>query len=284
MREFSEMRGKVLSYLLTVYPFDSKPQFLENVVKDFLTTTYSEELVDRFLNDNVRNLQDDIIKEANRRIEEGASLRFQILDDIGEKIAGATFDQPADPRMVFQDALQNLTPDEFEALSAVILRIAGCVISWKTPQSHDQGLDSFGYAKFFMTEQAIKWLGSCPEIIFLAQAKHYKKEKVNAAEIREFVGSATLAKHAIYAVQGEKYSDLSIRPFTPLALIFVTSGEIKITAKILAQKSGIVLLASDELFQLFIQHWSNGNVKVKYTKSGFTERLRREFKGIPAAI
>ena len=104
----------------------------------------------------------------------------------------------------------------------------------------------------------IQWIGESPATVFLAQAKHYKKEKVNARDIREFIGASSLAKHKIYAVQhDEKYIDLRINPYSSLVHIFITSEEIKITAKIIALKTGVILLTSSELYEIFADYTKN---------------------------
>lgn len=281
MTAFADLRSEIISYFLVLFPVDSQPDYLERITKRYLAGTYNDDFIERFWNDQAQFLRDDLIDETNRRIRKKASLRYEIMDDIGDRIRGAHYKLNPDPPNVFQDALQHLNPYEFEALAGVILKIAGCHSYWLTPRSHDQGLDAFGYASFLDIQ--LRWLGSKPEVVFLTQAKHYLKNRVSSNEIREFVGAAALAKFDIYAVQGEKYPELDMRPFAPVALIFVTSGEIKISTKTLARKSGMVVVASDELFQIFRDYWNSGGVMFPKTTKKLVDRLRKEIKGLPLA-
>ncbi|MGO8926451.1 MAG: restriction endonuclease [Limisphaerales bacterium] len=283
MSEFQAIRSRFLCHLLSEYPVNSPPQFLEAVVKAFMKPTYQDVYIDTFWRGTGSELQKEIVEEYNRRLSDGGSLRFTFLDDVGEKIVGSggASAQPK-PEIVFQDALNSLTPEEFEALAPAVLKLAGCIPSWATPASHDQGLDAFGYSKFFESK-TLKWKGAAPNVVFLAQAKHYSKYKVDSALIREFVGATKLAQHHVYAVHCEKYNDLTFRAFSPVALVYLTSGEVSRSAKILAQNAGVILLASDEMCSLFTEHWDEGGTPVPATQRAFAARLRKETEGFPTA-
>ena len=283
MSDFPTTRSHFLCYLLSDYPVDSPPQFLEAVVRTYMQSTYKAEYIDTFWRGTGSELQKEIVEEYNRRLSDGGSLRFTFLDDVGEKIVGSggTAVQP-NPEIAFQDALNSLTPEEFEALAPAVLKLAGCTPAWATPASHDQGLDAFGYSKFFESK-ALKWKGAGPNVVFLAQAKHYSKYKVDTALIREFVGATKLAQHHVYAVHCEKYSDLTFRAFSPVALVYLTSGEISRSAKILAQNAGVILLASDEMCCLFTEYWVRSGTTVPATQKAFAARLRRETQGFQTA-
>jgi hypothetical protein len=120
-------------------------------------------------------------------------------------------------------------------------------------------------------------------VVFLSQAKHYSKYKVDSSLIREFVGATKLAQHHVYAVHCEKYNDLTFRAFSPVALVYLTSGEISRSAKILAQNAGVILLASDEMYCLFTDYWHRSGAPVPATKRAFTTRLRKETEGFRTA-
>lgn len=245
--------------------------------------TYQDDYTDQFWRGVGKDLQKEVVEEYNRRLSDGGSLRFTFLDDAGEKISGAsgTANQ-AKPEVLFQDALNALSAGEFESLSPLILKLAGCEPVWATPASHDQGLDAFGFATFFRTNK-IKWKGGVPNVVFLAQAKHYKKYKIDSAQIREFVGSVKLAKHNVYAVHSEKYRDLTFRAFSPVALVYLTSGEISSSAKTLAQNAGVVLLASDEIYHIFQEYWHKIGIAVPATIKAFKARLQKDIRGFQVA-
>ena len=283
MSDFQTIRSRFLSYLLCQYPVDSPPQFLEATVRAFMKPMYQDDYIALFWRGAGRDLQSDVVSEYNRRVSEGGSLRFTFLDDVGEKIAGSAGAAAiTSPELLFQDALNSLTPEEFEALAPAVLKIAGCVTVWATPASHDQGLDAFGYSKFFESK-TLKWKGATPNVVFLAQSKHYEKYKVDSALIREFVGASKLAQHHVYAVHCEKYTDLTFRAFSPVALVYLTSGEVSRSAKTLAQNAGVVLLASDEMYCLFTDYWERINVAVPATQRAFAARLKKEAEGFQTA-
>jgi hypothetical protein len=283
MSDFQAIRSRFLSHLLCEYPVDSPPQFLEAAVRAFMKPTYQEEYIANFWRGVGPELQKEVVEEYNRRLTEGGSLRYSFLDDAGEKIVGAHAAAPqARPEITFQDALNSLTPEEFEGLAPAILKLAGCALVWATPASHDQGLDAFGYSKFFVTK-TLKWKGVPPYVVFLVQAKHYSKYKIDSALIREFVGASRLAQHSVYALHCDKYTDLAFRAFSPVALVYLTSGEISRSAKILAQNAGVILLASDEIHCLFTDYWERLNMPVPSTSKSFAARLRKEAEGFQVA-
>src|SRR2546425_403825 len=76
--------------------------------------------------------------------------------------------------------------------------------------------------------------------------------KVGSRDIREFVGSSRLAALKIYSKFDERYEHLDIRPFAPVALVFVTTQEVPRTVKHMARSAGIVVLTSDDLCPLFL--------------------------------
>jgi hypothetical protein len=248
-------------------------------VKKYLYAEFNTDIVDKFWNEQGDRLQAELVDETNKRIEVRASLRYEILDDIAERIRGAGYCTPSDPRSTFQNALHELKPIEFERLAGVLLKWAGCHQAWLTPQSHDQGLDAFGYYDFFSVSS--DWLCGKPRVVFFAQAKHYKKNRVSSYELREFIGATECAKHSAYAVKGKKYLELDIPPFMPIALMFLTSGEVKVTAKTLARNTGIVLVASDELFVICEHYWQKSGVKFPRTKCAYLSKLRKAGTGFP---
>ena len=105
-----------------------------------------------------------LLEEFNERFRKFYSLRFRILDDEGYQIAG--IGRLTDGRrLAFQDALNALSHGEFEGVAAIVLQLAGCEIVYRTPQSHDQGLDAFGY-KDFLKKPRNTWTGAIPRIVF----------------------------------------------------------------------------------------------------------------------
>jgi hypothetical protein len=220
-----------------------------------------------------------LIDEYNTRFGKKHTLRFRFLDEDGEKIAGIGHHAEKE-KIRFQNAINELSCSEFESLSAYILKLAGCETFWKTPDSHDQGLDAFGYRNFLERRDG-EWFAGIPRLIFLAQAKHFSDCKVGSKDIREFVGSFKLAAHKIYSTVDEKYTDLTIPPLAPVALLFITTEEVPLTVKRMAVKAGIVVLSSDDLYDVLIRSWSDRPVRL--TQNWFIKKLRKSIQNIPKA-
>ncbi len=242
-----ELFNEVLAHFLTVFPVESPPRELRRYIADVLRLSYSDEVLENFLAARFEDIQDALVREFNDRGEDGASIRYMFADDDGKYVEGIGGLAQAD-RIAFQDGINSLTSAEFEAFSAHVLRLASCNRVWKTQETHDEGLDAFGYMSYFQINN--EWIGS-PEVIFLAQAKHYSDCKVGSRDIREFVGSSRLAALRIYSKIDDRYTDLDIKPFAPVALIFVTTQEVPRTVKNMGRASGIVVLTSDDLCRLF---------------------------------
>ena len=73
-------------------------------------------------------------------------LRFQLAHSagVGDLVEGFRPAKLAN-EVRFRNALHATTPNEFEKLAAIILKVLGCKDVFFTPSSHDQGVDAFGY-------------------------------------------------------------------------------------------------------------------------------------------
>jgi hypothetical protein len=240
----------VIAYFLTEYPVDSPASRLADVVSAFLLKSFNEEATDTLIRSHFDTIRDTLVKQFNTRYDSRNSLRYRLIDDEGNQIAGIGEDGKKQ-KPAFQDALNALSHSQFESVAAWILAIAGCDIVYRTPESHDQGLDAFGYRPFLRKKRS-NWAATAPQLIFLAQAKHYNECRVGTKEVREFVGSYDLAVHKIYSTVDARYQELDIPPFAPVALLFLTTEEIADTVKRLATRSGIIVLTSDDLFEILL--------------------------------
>lgn len=245
----ADIYEEVLAHFLTDFSVKQPPRELELYVAQILQSTYSTTVVHDFLAKSLSRLQNALVNEYNERSSNTGSIRYSFADDDGEIVQGIGGLAQVDT-IAFQDGINSLTPAEFEAFSAHVLRLASCTRVWKTQETHDEGLDSFGYMPYFQLNQ--KWVGGSPEVVFLAQAKHYNDCKVGSRDIREFVGSTRLAALKIYSKIDRRYEDLDIKPFAPVALVFVTTQEVPRTVKHMARSAGIVVLTSDDLCPLFL--------------------------------
>lgn len=245
----TDIYEEVLAHFLTDFSVNQPPRRLDLYVTQVLQPTYSDTVVHDFLAQSLSRLQNALVTEYNERSSDAGSIRYSFADDDGEVVQGIGGLAQAE-KIAFQDGINSLTPAEFEAFSAHLLRLASCNRVWKTQETHDEGLDSFGYMPYFQINN--NWVGGRPEVVFLAQAKHYNDCKVGSRDIREFVGSSRLAALKIYSKIDKRYEDLEIKPFAPVALVFVTTQEVPRTVKHMARSAGIVVLTSDDLCPLFL--------------------------------
>jgi hypothetical protein len=141
--------------------------------------------VDDFLAQRLSHLRDALVQKYNDRIANSDSIRYAFADDDSEVVQGIGGLAQAD-KIAFQDGINFLTSAEFEDFSAHLLSLASCARVWRTQETHDEGLDSFGYMPYFHIKN--KWIAGSPEVVFLAQAKHYKDTKVGSRDIRNLSG------------------------------------------------------------------------------------------------
>jgi len=277
MTTYQIARDQLLQFFLTELSDTTPPSFVEDLAKQFLLRSHNLEWV----NQCCENIGDDIIAdltdEYNRRIADGFPIYFEFIDDLGTKIRGSP--NPAIPYNIseFQKALLRLTDSEFERLSGRILQLVGCTSAWVTPKSHDQGLDAFGCYNLFNLPR-IPSLSNVFDSWILIQAKHYNKEMVCSSEIREFIGSVELARAHAFAVKGDKYPDLDVKLLTAITYIVVTSGEVKRTVHILADKIGLILLSACDLCVIFSTQWSTSPPT---SLAQFVRKLRYEASLVP---
>ena len=236
---------EVIAHFLTDFPFDQSVCKTQDYIYKYLSKRYTEEVVDDITAKFYKTITDRLIEEHDLRIRARELLRYRFLDDEGDRVAGIGRSWQRRLR-VFQDAINDLSASEFESLSARVLAALGCAEVWVTPLSHDQGLDAFGYAPAFPQNVPAEINAQC-RLVYLAQAKHYKRQAIGSRDIREFVGSVQLATHKIFSTEDQKYEDLTIKPLGPSILVFVTTEELPRTVKAMGRNAGIVVLAAQDL-------------------------------------
>lgn len=284
MADFEAVREDILLFFLTEFPDDSGAAYVETVVREHLGQTYTTEWVADFWEKSGHRVVSDLLEEHNRRIDEGFPLNFTFIDDVGSVIRGWANPDVHYNTARFQQALLSLSHTEFEKLSARVLQLAGCTDIWVTPASHDQGLDAFGCLPLLPPLTPVFGRPNSALLCWiLVQAKHYRTERVSSSVIREFAGSAELAKFGAYAQEATKYEMLSLKAFTPLGLVLITSGEVKRTAKLVAEQASIIILASSDLCAFFISLWENTGAEIPMTPIDIASRLRQETGDIATA-
>jgi hypothetical protein len=238
------MRRQCVAYFLCGFDPNCGNRRTRDVVREFLLQTFSEERVAEFLDVQLSLLQAELVEEVNSRYTSGLPLRFQIADSagVGSKVCGNS-DTSSKANIAFQEILHSLSPGEFENLAAVILRILGCSEVFATPHSHDQGVDAFGYQHVIANVP----YGVTHHLTWIAQAKHYLSQAVSTNEIRELVGTKELLLAKAFSTIDKKYSELRLLNYAPTAIVLITTEEIPVTVRRLANNSGAFVLAASDL-------------------------------------
>lgn len=278
MYEYKTVREELILFFLTEFSDDTPISYVEDLAKEFLLRKYRPEWVDIFWESQGDYLISELVEEFNRRMQDGFPINFTFVDEESKKVQGWTNPVILFKTTNFQKALLSLTDKEFERLAARIIQVVGCKDAWSTPVSHDQGLDAFGCLSLFdlpkISRETVD--NGKLKIWVLVQAKHYNKEKVCSSDIREFVGSGDLAKHKIYATEALKYEILELKPFAPLAFIMITSGEVKRTAKLLADSAGIKIITSSDICAIFSSQWQDCGIAIPELEDELVCLLKEE--------
>lgn len=160
----------------------------------------------------------------------------------------------------YYKTLQDLSPSEFELLCKQVLRLIGARNVRLTKETRDEGIDFYGQLSVVdliapSSVLRFKPFESLLEIWLVGQAKHYKSIKVATPDLRELVGSVSLASARAFAdLDPEKYPDLHIRPVDPVFMLFFTTGRISVDGWQLIKKSGIIAMDGEMLATFLADH------------------------------
>ncbi|MGC4060450.1 MAG: restriction endonuclease [Aquabacterium sp.] len=238
---------EALAYFLCEYSPQSPKKKLEVVLQEYLAKHYSSEVISNFFEKRLHQFRSDLVEEYNSRIATDSSIRFDIVDPLGEgHIVTGRKTSPADKRITFQDALQSIDPNKFEDLAAIVLKQINCEIVFRTPRSHDQGVDAFGYRGVAPAlSRAVSH-----KLVWIAQAKHYITHGVSTNAVRELVGTNELLVSKIFSTVDERYKELRLLPYAPTALLLMTTHEMPSTVRRLAERAGIYVFEASDLYDL----------------------------------
>jgi len=236
-----------LRYFLCKFDPKSKKRKIEKVIREIALPNYSADKVEEFIEDRLSLFQNNLIDEFNTRHFNKSPLRFQIADSqgVGAWVEGYQGSKSS-REIAFQDALHTIEPEEFEKLAAVVLRLLGCKEVFFTPQSHDQGVDAFGYQDLIIPTP----YGIAHNVTWIAQAKHYLSTRVSTGDVRELVGSKELLIAKVFSTVDKRYRELTLRPYAPIAIALITTEEIPSTVRRLAEGAGIFVFAVSDLFHI----------------------------------
>jgi len=184
-------------------------------------------------------------------------------------IQGACFVEPTDKDDVacgknkranmcrFEEAFKAITPKDFEFLCGRVLGLLKVEEGFVSRTTADQGIDFFGRVPFgeILKPSAIPHGAErLLKIWLVGQAKHYHATQVSTKDIRELVGSVSLAKSKVYAGAKDPLSDLQMRTCDPVFFLFFTTGTISRDAWDLLNKSGVVAMDGTQLAVFLADH------------------------------
>lgn len=254
---YDQMTQLCLSHFLCRFDPTSKKQRTRDVVSKVALECFSSEKVDEFLDSSLTHFQDLLVQEFNSRHPDRSPLRFQIADTNGTGSVVQGYRSPMAREIRFQDALHNISAKEFEKLTAVVLKVLGCKQAFFTPESHDQGVDAFGYQNIVSPTP----YGTTHRLTWIAQAKHYLATSVTTGNIRELVGSKELITARVFSTVDERYKELKLRAYAPTAIALITTEEIPSTVRRLAEGAGIFVFAACDLFHILSPHLKQNSVR-----------------------
>ena len=201
--------------------------------------------------------------------ENGLACWVQLSEANDDYVEGACFVHSTDPVEVREaKALRKLTfhyfesfcelsPDHFERLCGRVLELLRVERPIVTRSSADQGIDFFGELSIgnlikpkVLTPGAERQLRTW----MVGQAKHYTAIQVSTADIRELVGSVSLAKAKVFAGKSDPLNELSIRVCDPVFFLFFTTGSMSRDARQLLHKSGVVGMDGMQLAMFLADH------------------------------
>ena len=261
-----------MSYFLCQFSPRSRRRGIKEIVREILKPDYAPERIAEFVDLHLPAFQAVLVEEFNSRFLDGRPLRFKIADSkgVGSIVQGYRA-RPTARAIAFQNALNRLTAAEFERLASVILKIIGCEEVFSTPGSHDQGVDAFGYQSIVSGMP----YGTTHNLTWVAQAKHYRSISVSTGDIRELIGSRDLLVARAFSTVDERYRELRLRAYAPIAVALITTEEMPTTVRRLAENAGVYVFAASDLFHIL------GPLLSTTTISAIRRFLQDEGKLIP---
>lgn len=205
------------------------------------------------------SLHDGLLVRArhvhNAEYEAGRLPDFAFNSSSEDMIQGACFVETNDDpqvrdaklrRLALSDYLQaflRLTSHDFEVLCRGLLALIGVVNPKVTRRTRDEGIDFYGRWDVGGTLRSLYELPGGHRLLrvwLVGQAKRYDSAQVATPDIRELVGSVSLARVNAYSRQENPYPDLTLRLCDPVFVLFATSGDISADSWELLKQSGVI--------------------------------------------
>lgn len=285
----------IVGLMCTSIKADDPPGLLHDVVADILVYHNIIDSYDQAFETAETVLQS--VKELllSRQAEaerDGLVWSCELYGSEDEYVRGSSFRDPTlsdEERRVranrihiksAKEALVSLTPSEFELVCTRVLELMGCSEPKTSPIRDDGGIDFYGRLHLRGRLDSSSPLGGIDgrvNIWLLGQAKHYPKNRIQTAHVRELVGSVELARTggAIHTWEG-----LHLRPFDATLQLLFTTGSFTSGAERLLDKSGMISMNGDQLATFLC----DAGVGVDELSNSFDSNKFREGLGIvPAA-
>jgi Restriction endonuclease len=147
--------------------------------------------------------------------------------------------------------MQQLTFSQFEMFGAKILTELGADHATVTPHANDQGIDFYGELSLGKAQERppeFFRLAHDVKIAFMGQAKHYPKTSLGPDIVRELVGAIGLARTKTFSKANlDLFETVSIKPFSPLLAMLLTTGGLTSGAIQLANEAGVIARTGQQL-------------------------------------
>ncbi len=268
------MRGPVeaVKMLTDFVPIQMPPRLLNEVLEEIIVREVwheagetPAELAERWLSKFKARIK-TTINEVKKNTQ---LLQYELSLANDDYIQGACYIIPSDDDVIvsakerrantfaYISEFKSLNPNQFEILSGRTLSLFNVEEEFVTRASADQGIDFFGRVPF---GELIKPSAIAPgaekqlKIWLVGESKHYQATQVSTKDIRELVGSVSLAKSKVYAGAKDPLSDLQMRTCDPVFFLFFTTGDISRDAMDLLRKSGVVAMNGEQLAMFLADH------------------------------
>lgn len=147
--------------------------------------------------------------------------------------------------------LQSLNFSRFELFGKAVLREIGCRTARVTPHAGDQGIDFYGeltVGSLVGADPAVLKLMHETRVVLVGQAKHYPRNPIGPAVVRELVGALSLSRtHTFSKLDLDLLDGVHLRPFSPVMAMLFTTGDFTRGARILAAQAGLIAFSCWQL-------------------------------------
>ena len=249
------MIGRIVAYLERTTLLDSPPSHIRALAEEAFRTEHPPLRAFELAERHADRLLTRLSSIRNTFMEDGVDPWFEFNSANPDYVQGPCYAEPSDPPELreakgnrlrcnpMKQVLESLSFADFETVCAGMLALLGVREPKKTVRSHDQGIDFYGLltlGDLSATEFPFFRLQDHIRVWIVGQAKHYVGGKVSTPEVRNLVGSVSLARFKEYASTSDLMKDLPLRSCDPVLAVFLTTGMFTRDASTLARNSGVM--------------------------------------------